>query len=159
MSANGDEAIGTLIAEAVAAAGKDGAITIEESRSLKTSMEVVEGFSFEWWLCLTSVLTDERRGTVDYSDALILVTDATLDNVDEMLPVLRVVARDGRPFVIVAEEIEGQLLAALIINRMRNNMKIAAVKAPRYGEERRSILEDYRHLLALRLSAKIQGSA
>jgi chaperonin GroEL len=68
---------------------------------------------------------------VEYRDALVLVTDGTLDNVDEMLPILEVVARDGRPFVIVGEEIEGQLLAALIINRMRNNMKIAAVKAPR----------------------------
>ena len=105
-------------------------------------MEVVEGFSFGGGYVSPQFITDERRGTVDYSDALVLVTDRTLDNVDEMLPILRVVARDGRPFVIVAEEIEGQLLAALIINRMRNNMKIAAVKAPRYGEERRSILED-----------------
>jgi len=72
----------------------------------------------------------------------VLVTDESLDNLDEMLPILEVVARDGRPFIIIAEEVEGQLLAALIINRMRNNMKIAAVKAPRYGEERRAILED-----------------
>ena len=137
-----------MIAEAVAAAGKDGAITIEESRSLKTSMEWLRVSPLRG-LCITSVLTDERRGTVDYSDALVLVTDATLDNVDEMLPFLELCARDGRPFVIVAEEIEGQLLAALIINRMRNNMKIAAVKAPRYGEERRSILEDLAIVLAL----------
>jgi chaperonin GroEL len=84
--------------------------------------------------------SEEERSTIKI--ALVLVTDATLDNVEEMLPILEFVARDGRPFVIVAEEIEGQLLAALIINRMRNNMKIAAVKAPRYGEERRAILED-----------------
>ena len=87
-------------------------------------------------------MTDERRGTVDYKDVLVLVTDETLDNVEEMLPILEVAARDGRAFVIIAEEIEGQLLAALIINCIRNNMKIAAVKAPRYGEERRSLLED-----------------
>ncbi len=142
VSANGDETIGTLIAEAVAAAGKDGSITIEESRSLKTSMDVVEGFSFNGGYVSPQFITDERRGTIDYKDSLVLVTDATLDNVEEMLPILEIVARDGRPFVIVAEEIEGQLLAALIINRMRNNMKIAAVKAPRYGEERRAILED-----------------
>ena len=142
VSANGDENIGTLIAEAVSAAGKDGAITIEESRSLQTSMDVVEGFSFDGGYVSPQFITDERRGTVDYKDTLVLVTDETLDNIDEMLPILEVVARDGRPFVIVAEEIEGQLLAALIINRMRNNMKIAAIKAPRYGEERRSILED-----------------
>ena len=157
VSANGDEAIGTLIAEAVAAAGKDGAITIEESKSLKTSMEVVEGFSFGGGYVSPQIITDERRGTVDYSDALILVTDSTLDNVDEMLPVLEFVARDGRPFVIVAEEIEGQLLAALIINRMRNNMKIAAVKAPRYGEERRSILEDLSTISGATFISKDKG--
>ena len=142
VSANGDENIGILIAEAVSAAGKDGAITIEESKSLETSMDVVEGFSFDGGYVSPQFVTDERRGTVDYKDALVLVTDETLDNIDEMLPILEVVARDGRPFVIVAEEVEGQLLAALIINRMRNNMKIAAIKAPRYGEERRGILED-----------------
>jgi chaperonin GroEL len=142
VSANGDTSIGSLIAEAVSAAGKDGAITIEESRSLQTSLDVVEGYSFDGGYVSPQFITDERRGMVEYRDALVLVTDGTLDNVDEMLPILEVVARDGRPFVIVAEEIEGQLLAALIINRMRNNMKIAAVKAPRYGEERRSILED-----------------
>jgi len=142
VSANGDEAIGKLIASAVAAAGKDGAITIEESRSLQTSMEVVEGFQFDGGFVSPQFITDERKGTVEYRDSLVLVTDETLDNVDELLPILEVAARDGRPLVIVAEEVEGQLLAALIINRMRNNMKIAAIKAPRYGEERRNILED-----------------
>jgi chaperonin GroEL len=142
VSANGDDAIGQLIAQAVAAAGKDGAITIEESRSLATSLDVVEGFSFDGGYVSPQFVTDERRGTVDYRDALILVTDSSLGNVEEVLPLLEVVARDGRPFVIIAEEIEGQLLAALIVNRLRNNMKIAAIKAPRYGEERRNLLED-----------------
>lgn len=142
VSANGDETIGTLIASAVDAAGKDGAITIEESRSLETSMDITEGFQFDGGYVSPQFVTDERRGVIDYRDCLILVTDESLDNVDEMLPILEVVARDGRPFVIVAEQIEGQLLAALIINRMRNNMKIAAIKAPRYGEERRNILQD-----------------
>jgi len=142
VSANGDEEIGSLIAEAVATAGKDGSITIEESRSLETSLDVVEGFSFKGGYASPQFVTDERRGVVEYKDALILVTDESLDNVEEALPILEVVARDGRPLVIVAEEIEGQLLAALIINRMRNNMKIAAVKAPMYGEERRALLED-----------------
>ena len=126
----------------MAAAGKDGAITIEESRSLKTSLDVVEGFNFYGGYVAPQFVTDERRGVVEYKDALFLITDATLDNVEEMLPILEVTARDGRPLVIVAEEIEGQLLAALIVNRMRNNMKIAAVKAPSYGEERRNTLAD-----------------
>ena len=142
VSANGDDTIGTLIAEAVSAAGKDGAITIEESRSLQTSLEVVEGFSFDAGYVSPQFVTDERRGTVDYKDALVLVTDETLDDVEEMLPILEVVARDGRPLVIIAEEVSGQLLAALIINRMRNGMKVVAIKAPRYGEERRKMLED-----------------
>ena len=142
VSANGDETIGSLIAEAVAASGKDGSITIEESRSLETSLDVVEGFSFDGGYVSPQFITDERRAVVEYKNALVFVTDGTLDNVEEVLPLLETVARDGRPLVIVGEEIEGQLLAALIINRMRNNMKIVAVKAPRYGEERRSILED-----------------
>jgi len=157
VSANGDDSIGSLIADAVGAAGKDGAISIEESRSLQTSMEVTEGFSFPGGIVSPQFVTDERRGTVDYQDALFLVTDSTLDNVEEMLPLLEVVARDGRPFVIVAEEIEGQLLAALIINRMRNNMKIAAVKAPRYGEERRSILEDLSTITGATFVSKDSG--
>ena len=142
VSANGDSAIGKLIAETVAAIGKDGAITIEESKSLDTTMDVVEGFRLGAGYVSPQFVTDDRKGTVEYNDALVLITDETLDNIDDMLPILEVVARDGRPFVIVAEEVEGQLLAALIINRMRNGMKIAAIKAPRYGEERRQILED-----------------
>jgi chaperonin GroEL len=142
VSANGDSAVGTLIVEAVAAAGKDGSITIEESRSHKTSLDVVEGFSFGGGFVSPQFITDERKGTVNYQDSLVLVTDATLDTVEDMLPVLEVVARDGRPLTIVAEEIEGQFLAALIINRMRNNMKIVGIKAPFYGEERRGLLED-----------------
>ncbi len=157
VSANGDEAIGSLIAQAVAAAGKDGAITIEESRSLDTSLDVVEGFSFAGGYVAPQFITDERRGTVEYRDVLVLVSDATLDTVDEMLPILEVVARDGRPFVIVAEEIEGQMLAALIVNRMRNNMKIAAVKVARYGEERRSMLEDLATITGATFVSKDSG--
>ncbi len=142
VSANGDHSIGSLIADAVAAAGKDGAISIEDSKSLGTSMDVVEGFSFPGGLVSPKFVTDERRGIATHNNALVLVTDATLDNIDEMLPILEVAARDGRPLVIVAEEVEGQLLAALIINRLRNNMKISAVKAPYYGEQRRATLED-----------------
>ena len=142
VSANGDKSIGTLIATAVDAAGKDGAITIEESRSLETSLDVVEGYQFQGGYVSTQFVTDHRRAAVTYSDALVLVTDETLDNIDEMLPVLEVVARDGRPFVIVAEEIEGQLLAALVMNSIRGNMKIVAIKVGSYGEERRNTLSD-----------------
>ena len=143
ISANNDKMIGELIATAVDKAGKNGAITIEEARSLETSLDLVEGFRFDAGYAATSFINDERRGVVKYSEEpLLLVTDYKIDAVEQILPILEVVARESRPFVIVAEEIEGQALAALIMNAMRGTMKIAAVKAPRYGEERRGILKD-----------------
>jgi chaperonin GroEL len=143
ISANNDRVIGELIATAVDKAGKNGAITIEEARSLETSLDLVEGFRFDAGYAATAFINDERRGVVKYSESpLLLVTDYKIDSVDQILPILEVVAREARPFVIVAEDIEGQALAALIMNAMRGTMKIAAVKAPRYGEERRGILKD-----------------
>jgi len=143
ISANNDRVIGELIATAVDKAGKNGAITIEEARSLETSLDLVEGFRFDAGYAATAFINDERRGIVKYSESpLLLVTDYKIDSVDQILPILEVVAREARPFVIVAEDIEGQALAALIMNAMRGTMKIAAVKAPRYGEERRGILKD-----------------
>lgn len=142
VSANGDKSIGTLIAAAVDAAGKDGAITIEESRSLETSLDVVEGYQFLGGYVSSQFVNDPRRAAVTMSDALVLVTDATLATIDELLPLLEVTARDGRPLVIIAEEIEGQLLAALVMNVMRGQMKIVAIKPNYYGEERRNTLAD-----------------
>ena len=143
ISANNDRVIGDLIATAVDKAGKNGAITIEEARSLETSLDLVEGFRFNAGYAATAFVNDERRGVVKYQEEpLILVTDYKIDAVEQILPILEVVARESRPFVIVAEDIEGQALAALIMNAMRGTMKIAAVKAPRYGEERRGILKD-----------------
>jgi chaperonin GroEL len=142
ISANNDRSIGTLIATAVDKVGKDGSITIEEARSLETSLDVVEGFRFDSGYLATAFINDERRGVVKYEEPYILVTDHKFDSVQDMLPVLELIAREGKPFVIVAEEIEGQALAALIMNAMRGTMKVAAVKAPRYGEERRNILKD-----------------
>ncbi len=142
ISANNDRGIGKLIATAVDKAGKDGAITIEEARSVETSLDVVEGFRFDSGYLATAFINDERRGVVKYDDPYILVTDFKLETVTEMLPVLEVVAREGRPLVIVADDIEGQALAALIMNCVRGTMKVVGVKAPRYGEERRNILRD-----------------
>jgi chaperonin GroEL len=143
VSANSDQVIGELIATAVDKAGKNGAITIEEARSLETSLDLVEGFRFDAGYAATAFINDERRGVVKYSEEpLLLVTDYKIDAVEQILPILEVVARESRPFVIVAEDIEGQALAALIMNAMRGTMKIAAIKAPRYGEERRGILKD-----------------
>jgi chaperonin GroEL len=142
ISANGDEAIGELVATAIDLVGKDGSITIEESKSLTTTLDTVEGFRFDSGYFSKSFITDERRGAVVYEDPLILVTDHRIEQLEEVLPILEAVARENKPFIIVAEEVEGQALAALIMNTVRGSMKIAAIKAPRYGEERRSILKD-----------------
>lgn len=142
ISANNDYEIGELIAKAVESVGKDGSITVEEARSLKTSLDLVEGFRMGAGYASSSFITDDRRGAVVYEDAFILVADTKIDKVDDILPVLEIVAREGRPLIIVASDIEGQALAALIMNSMRGTMKVAAVKAPQYGEERRSIMKD-----------------
>ena len=143
ISANNDRVIGDLVSTAVDKAGKNGAITIEEARSLETSLDLVEGFRFDSGYAATAFVNNDRRGVVKYTEEpLFLVTDYKIEAVDQILPILEVVARESRPFVIVAEEIEGQALAALIMNAMRGTMKIAAVKGPRYGEERRNILKD-----------------
>jgi chaperonin GroEL len=142
ISANGDKVIGDLIATAIDQAGKDGAITVEEARSLETSLDIVEGFRFDSGYISPQFINNERRHAVEYENPYILVTDAKLETVEDMLPVLELVAREGKPFVIVAENIEGQALAALIMNAVRGTMRVAAVKAPRYGEERREILKD-----------------
>jgi chaperonin GroEL len=142
ISANGDIAIGQLIATAVDLVGKDGAITIEEARSVETSLDLVEGFRFDSGYLSSKFINDERRGVVRHEDPLVLVTDFSVESVEELLPVLEIIARDGRPLVIVAENVEGQALAALIMNSIRGSLKVAAIKAPRYGEERRNILKD-----------------
>jgi len=142
ISANNDRTIGKLVATAVDKAGKDGSITIEESKTVETSLDVVEGFRVESGYVASAFVTDERRGAVHYDSPLLFITDNKIDSVDQILPALEVVSRDGRPLVIIAEEIEGQALAALIMNTVRGTMKIVAVKAPFYGERRRNILTD-----------------
>ena len=142
VSANGETRIGKLISAAVDKVGKDGAVTIEEGKSLDTSLDIVEGFQFDSGYASPQFITDERRGAVKYENCLVMVTDYNLASLDEMLPALEIAARENKPFVIVAENFEGQLLAALILNTVRGSMRIAAIKAPRYGEERRSILKD-----------------
>ena len=150
ISANNDSTIGNLVATAVDKVGKNGTVTIEEARSLETSLDLVEGFRFDSGYAATAFVTDERRGTCRYESPMFLVTDTKVDQVNQILPALEIAARESRPFIIVAEEVEGQALAALIMNTMRGSMKVAAVKAPRYGEERRAIMSD----LAIATGAK-----
>ncbi len=142
ISANNDEVIGDLVATAVDKVGKNGTVTIEAARSLETSLDLVEGFRFDSGYAATAFITDDRRAICRYEDPIFLITDSKVDQVNQILPALEIAARESRPFVIVAEEVEGQALAALIMNTMRGSMKVAAIKAPRYGEERRAIMSD-----------------
>ena len=142
ISANGDETIGKLVAKAVDLAGKDGSVTIEEARSLETSLDLVEGFRFDAGYLATAFINDEQRGLVKYDNPIVMVTDEIIETVEDMLPALEVASREGRPFIIVAENVEGQALAALIMNALRGTMRVCGIKAPRYGEERRGILKD-----------------
>lgn len=142
ISANGDKQIGKLIATAVDKIGKDGAISIEEAKSVETSLDIVEGFQIPAGYVSPQFITDERRGAMRYENALILVTDYLIDPLDDIMPALEIAARENKPFIIFAENVEGQSLAAMILNYRRGSMKVAAIKAPKYGEERRNLLKD-----------------
>jgi len=150
ISANNDKAIGDLIALAVDKVGKDGSITIEEARSLETSLDLMEGFKLDSGYAASAFVTDERRAVVRYENPIFMLTDERVETVDQILPALEIAARESRPFVIIADEVEGQALAALIMNTIRGSMKVVAVKAPRYGESRRNIMAD----LSIALGAK-----
>jgi chaperonin GroEL len=142
ISANNDSTIGSLIATAVDKVGKNGSITIEPARSHDTTLDLVEGFRFDSGYAATAFINDDRRGVCKYEEPMFLVTDFKVEQVADILPSLEIAARESRPFIIVADEIEGQALAALIMNTIRGSMKVAAIKAPRYGEERRQIMSD-----------------
>ena len=142
ISANNDSSIGKLISTAVEQAGHDGSVTIEDGRSFETTLDVVEGFRFDSGYFAGAFVTNKRRNAVEYDEPYIMVTDYKISNVQDILPALELVSREGKPLLIIAEEVEGQALAALIMNTVRGTMKVAAVKAPRYGQERREILGD-----------------
>jgi chaperonin GroEL len=142
ISANNDQKVGKLIASAVDKVGHEGSILIEEAKSMETTLDLVEGFRFNSGYYAQSFVTNERKNSINYEDALIVVTDYKIDTVKKILPVLELAARESRPLILIAEDIEGQALAALIMNSVRGTMKVAAVKAPGYGAERTSILSD-----------------
>ena len=142
ISANGDKKIGKLISMAVDKVGRDGAISIEEGKSVETTLDIVEGFQLQAGYVSPQFITDERRGAMRHENCIVMVTDYNVDNLDDFMPILEVAARENKPFIIFAENVEGQALAALILNTVRGSMKVAAIKAPKYGEERRNILKD-----------------
>ncbi|HQZ16857.1 MAG TPA: chaperonin GroEL [Vicinamibacteria bacterium] len=142
ISANSDETIGKIIAEAMEKVGKDGVITVEESRSMETSLEVVEGMRFDRGYSSPYFVTDSERMEAVLDDAYILSFEKKISNMKDLLPILEKVAQQGKPLVIIAEEVEGEALATLVVNKLRGTLKVAAVKAPGYGDRRKAMLED-----------------
>ena len=142
LSANGDTEIGELVATALDKVGRDGIVTVEESRSGETSLEVVEGMQFDRGYKSHYMVTDNNTMTAVLDKPLLLLIDGRLTTVKDLLPILEVVSSDNRSLLIIAEEIDGEALATLIVNKMRGNLKVAAVKAPDFGERRLLILED-----------------
>jgi chaperonin GroEL len=142
ISANNDPQIGGIIAEAMDKVGKDGVITVEEARGLETTLEVVEGMQFDRGYLSPYFVTDGDRMEAVLEDALILIHEKKISNMKDLLPVLEQVSRSGKPLVILAEDVEGEALATLVVNKIRGTLNVAAVKAPGFGERRKAMLED-----------------
>ena len=142
ISANGDHTIGNLIAEAMDKVGKDGVITVEEARTLETSLEVVEGMQFDRGYLSPYFVTDAERMEAVLEDAYILIHEKKISSMKDLLPLLEQVARQSKPLLIVAEEVEGEALATLVVNRLRGTLHVCAVKAPGFGDRRKAMLGD-----------------
>src|SRR5712671_5847050 len=142
ISANNDETIGKIIAEAMDKVGKDGVITVEEAKSMETSLEVVEGMQFDRGYLSAYFVTDPERMEVVLENPVILIHEKKISSMKDLLPVLEQVARLGQPLLIIAEDIEGEALATLVVNKLRGTLHAAAVKAPGFGDRRKAMLED-----------------
>lgn len=142
ISANNDETIGNIIAEAMAKVGKEGVITVEEAKSMETTLDIVEGMQFDRGYISPYFITDADRMEAVLEDAYILITDKKLSSMQDLLPMLEKIAQSGRPFLIIAEDVEGEALTTLIVNKLRGTLKVAAVKAPGFGDRRKEMLED-----------------
>ena len=142
ISANSDETIGNIIAEAMEKVGKEGVITVEEAKSMDTTLDTVEGMQFDRGYLSPYFATDTERMETVMEDALILIHDKKISNMKDLLGILEPVAKQGRPLVIIAEDVDGEALATLVVNRLRGTLNIAAVKAPGFGDRRKAMLED-----------------
>ncbi|HYR70436.1 MAG TPA: chaperonin GroEL, partial [Candidatus Acidoferrum sp.] len=142
IASNNDKTIGNLVAEAMEKVGKDGVITVEESKSAETALDVVEGMQFDRGYLSPYFVTDAERMEVVLEDALVLIHEKKISVMKDMLPLLEQVARSGKPFLIVAEDVEGEALATLVVNKLRGTLHCAAVKAPGFGDRRKAMLED-----------------
>ncbi len=142
VSANGDKTIGTIIAEAMDKVGKDGVITVEESKTMDTLLEVVEGMQFDRGYLSPYFVTDPDRMEAVLDEPFILINEKKVSNMRDLLPILEQVAKLGRPLLIIAEDVEGEALATLVVNKLRGTLNVAAVKAPGFGDRRKAMLED-----------------
>jgi chaperonin GroEL len=142
ISANGDETIGELIAEAMDKVGKDGTITVEEAKSTETTLDVVEGMQFDRGYLSPYFVTDQESMETVLEDAYLLIHEKKISNLKDLLPLLEKVSKAGKPLLIIAEDVEGEALATLVVNKIRGTLQIAAVKAPGYGDRRKAMLQD-----------------
>jgi chaperonin GroEL len=142
ISANNDETIGTIIAEAMKKVGKDGVITVEESKTLETQLEVVEGMQFDRGYLSPYFVTDPERMEAVLDNAYILIHEKKISSMKDLLPLLEQIAKSGKPLVIIAEDVEGEALATLVVNKLRGTLHVAAVKAPGFGDRRKAMLQD-----------------
>ena len=142
ISSNGDEEIGKFLADAMKKVGNEGVITVEEAKSLATELDVVEGMQFDRGYISPYFVTNAEKMRVEMEDAYILINEKKLSSLNELLPLLEAVVQTGKPLVIVAEDVEGEALATLVVNRLRGGLKVAAVKAPGFGDRRKAMLQD-----------------
>ncbi|MEZ5765932.1 MAG: chaperonin GroEL [Xanthobacteraceae bacterium] len=142
ISANGDKEIGDFLAKAMAKVGNEGVITVEEAKSLDTELDVVEGMQFDRGYISPYFVTNADKMRVEFEDAYVLINEKKLSSLNELLPLLEAVVQTGKPLVIVAEDVEGEALATLVVNRLRGGLKVAAVKAPGFGDRRKAMLQD-----------------
>src|SRR6266700_388197 len=142
ISANNDETIGNIIAQAMKKVGKDGVITVEESKTLETQLEVVEGMQFDRGYLSPYFVTDPERMEVSLENAYILINEKKISSMKDLLPLLEQIAKSGKPLLIVAEDVEGEALATLVVNKLRGTLHVAAVKAPGFGDRRKAMLQD-----------------
>ncbi|MGO4404342.1 chaperonin GroEL [Bosea sp. RAF48] len=148
ISANGDASIGAIISEAVQRVGKEGVITVEEAKSLETELDVVEGLQFDRGYLSPYFVTNAEKLLVEFDDPYILIHEKKLSSLQSLLPILEAVVQTGKPLLIIAEDIEGEALATLVVNKLRGGLKVAAVKAPGFGDRRKALLEDIAILTA-----------
>ena len=157
ISANGDEAVGTILAEAMEKVGKEGVVTVEEAKGMETTLDLVEGMQFDRGYLSPYFVTDAQSMEVVLEDALVLLHEKKISGMKDLLPVLEQVSQQGKPILIVAEDLEGEALATLVVNKIRGTLHCAAVKAPGFGDRRRAMLEDMAILTGSRVIAEELG--